>query len=204
MTTEQSGLESWLRTLRNVKAKVIDDILAGLTSEVIKKDLASTGLDIIPDAVDLWQTLGGTKLPEGSDPANTFERRLDSMYIFQSPKDACNQTLGIRSDIEQGHEAYEYFPQTCLPIAVSIGPDILALECRSDPKVRGGVYNYDPSSAELHKISASLNSYFNTMQSLFETNLLRLDENGELEVTNYNAYFKAAAKLNPGCDYWTS
>jgi len=204
MTTEQSRLEIWLQTLRSANAKVVDDIAEGLTPEEIENDLSATGIEIIPDAIDLWQTLGGTKQPAGTESGYVDKLRLDGLYIFQSPAEANAQILAIKSDIAQGYEAYENFPQTCLPIAVSIGPDILALDCGSNPKVRGGVYNYDPSSAELHKISTSLNSYFKTLQNLFEAEILRLDKEGELEVTNYNTYFKTGSKINPGCAYWTS
>jgi len=202
--TKATEIYNWLNQLRASEAKIVNDLCEGLTIQEIDQELSSTSLDVVKDAFRFWTIIGGTRQPEGSDPGYTWKYKLDGFYIFLSPYEANQQYFFISSDKEKGYEAYENFPETCLPIAISIGPDIIAIDCGSESSTRGQLYNFDPSEGVLRKMSVSIDGYFQTIRKSFDLGLIKLDQNGELEIANFKKFFSNAASMNPDCDYWIS
>ena len=198
------SLQNLLNTFQASRALILDDLIEGMDVDAIKRDLAATTLDVPQDIIDFWQIIGGTRQPKGTDSQFVEKRRLDGFYIYGSPRDATTQYLTIQSDKKQGFEDFLNFPDSCLPIAVSIFGQILSIECEAGSARRGQVFEFDPPTGEHKRVAVSLDAYFQTVHAAFESGIIALDEKKEIEVKDFDAYFALASKLNPDCDFWTS
>lgn len=197
-------LKNLLSSLKTKGAIILDDLIEGIDVDAINRDLAATTLDVAQDVINFWQIIGGTRQPKGTDPQFVEKCRLDGFYIYGSPSDGCTQYLTIQSDKKQGFEGFLDFPDSCLPIAVSIFGQILSIECEVGSARRGQVFEFNPPTGEHRRLAISLDAYFQTVYAAFEAGIIALDENREIEIKDFGAYFALASKLNPDCDFWTS
>ena len=198
------GLENLLESLQSEGALIIEDMLAGHSDQKVLFDLAPTELDVPIEALKHWQIFGGTRQPKETNPKFVEKRRLDGFFIYYSPAEACIEYCSIRSQKKAGFTDFSTLPDTCLPIAYSIFGELLVIQCGSQNSFKGHLFHYDPPTGEHSRVSVSLSQYFHTVQTAFESKILNLDEKREIDVTDFDAYFALASKMNPNCDYWVS
>ena len=199
-----SSLSKLLDVLKSKNAIVLGDLNPGINEAVIQADLNATALSIPHSAVQLWTTINGTRLPEGSKPGYAEERRLDGKYKFISAAEAALQYGFQAEERAIGAEAVENLPASHLPIAVGIFAEWLTIECDESSSDYGAVSHYDFPAGELRKKSNSLDRYFETIASLLHEEIITIDSENELDIPDFDKYFKHAGMMNPGCDYWIS
>ena len=197
-------LKNFLKDLRSLDAVIMKDLIDGASFHEIEGCLLKIKLNAFQELIAFWKIVGGTQQPIGTDPQLQEKYRLDSQYIYYSPSEACEQYQVIQSEKDRGFEDFSDLPNTCLPIACSIFGEFLCVEGDVSGSFYGHVFNFDPPTSEYKRVSTSLDNYFKTVRAAMKANIIKLDENLELDMEDYESYFAIGMKMNPKCDFWSS
>ena len=154
-------------------------------------------LSVPDDLYALWQETDGVDL-EG-DPA-LDALWLDGMNAFLSEEEAIDDYVMASRLQADEPEFGQYWPRGFVPVASPGEGSRLLVNCVKGSPTHGALYMLD-HGVGLSRMTISLGQYFETILDWVDTNSLRINRDGVVEL-NLDASMKVAHTMNPGCDAW--